>query len=101
MSTRFRSRSLHLRLGLYLIAALAIGLILACSSEPAPPPPTPATVPTVAPPATLPAPSVEQSTDRSMAPNFSLPSAGGNEVALSGLLEEHDAVVLVFYRGYF
>ena len=36
-----------------------------------------------------------------MAPNFSLPSAGGNDVSLSGLLEDHKAVVLVFYRGYF
>ena len=37
----------------------------------------------------------------SAAPDFSLASAGGNEVSLSGLLEDHRAVVLVFYRGYF
>ncbi len=92
-------------LALYLMAALAAVLMVACSSEPAPLPPTPTAVPTVAPTAapavTPPATPITQSTDRGMAPNFSLPSAGGNEVALSGLLEEHEAVVLVFYRGYF
>ena len=101
MSTRFKSRSLHLRLGLCLVVALAIGLAAACGSEPARAPPTPTAVPTVAPTAIPPSPSVEPSTDRGMAPNFSLPSAGGNEVALSSLLEDHEAVVLVFYRGYF
>ena len=90
-----------LSLGLYFIAALAVAVAVACGSEPAPPPPTPTAVSIAAPTATPPATSVEQSTDRGMAPNFSLPSAGGNEVALSGLLEDHKAVVLVFYRGYF
>lgn len=34
------------------------------------------------------------------APPFTLASAGGAEVSLSGLLEQHDNVVLVFYRGF-
>ena len=87
-------------LALCLIAALAVVLIVACGSEPAPPP-TPTAVPTVAPAAIPQGTPVEQSTDRGMAPNFSLPSAGGNDVALSNLLEDHKAVVMVFYRGYF
>ena len=87
---------------LCLIVAMVVVLIVGCGSEPAPPPPpTPTAVPTVAPTAPPQGSSVEQSTDRGMAPNFSLPSAGGNEVALSGLLEDHRSVVLVFYRGYF
>ena len=35
------------------------------------------------------------------APGFSLPAANGREVALTQLLQEHEAVVLVFYRGFF
>ncbi len=35
------------------------------------------------------------------APGFSLTSSQGQEVSLDNLLEEHDAVVMVFYRGYF
>jgi len=35
------------------------------------------------------------------APGFSLPAAHGREVALTQLLQEHEAVVLVFYRGFF
>ena len=35
------------------------------------------------------------------APHFSLISSAGGEVGLSGLLEEHETVVLVFYRGFF
>ena len=89
-----------LSLGLYLIAVLAVVMAVGCSSEPAPAPapaPTATTVALVAPTATPSAASAE----RSMAPNFSLPSAGGNDVSLSGLLEDHRAVVMVFYRGYF
>ena len=91
---------------LYLVATLTIVLAVACGSEPAPEPaPAPASTATaialVAPTATPAAPSAESSPERSMAPNFSLPSAGGNDVSLSGLLEDHRSVVLVFYRGYF
>ena len=35
------------------------------------------------------------------APPFALPSADGRQVSLASLLAEHDAVVLVFYRGFF
>ncbi len=35
------------------------------------------------------------------APQFTLTSASGAEVSLSGLLDQHDNVVLVFYRGFF
>ncbi|MBM3943376.1 MAG: hypothetical protein FJ316_10740 [SAR202 cluster bacterium] len=35
------------------------------------------------------------------APDFTLPSADGRQAALSQLLQEHRAVVLVFYRGLF
>ena len=90
--------------GLWLFALLAAALAVACGSEPAPDPaplPTPTAAPLVAPTATPAATSAESSRERSMAPNFSLPSAGGNDVSLSGLLEDHRAVVLVFYRGYF
>ena len=86
---------------LYLVAALTIVLVAACGSESAPPPPTPTAVPLAAPTATPQPPYAARTPERSMVPNFSLPSAGGNDVSLSGLLEEHRAVVLVFYRGYF
>ena len=92
------------RVGLWLLAFLAVALVVGCSSELAPEPapiPTSTSVPTVAPAATPTAPSAGRSSERSMAPNFSLPSAGGNDVSLSGLLDDHKAVVLVFYRGYF
>ncbi len=35
------------------------------------------------------------------APPFTLESASGAEVSLSGLLDQHEKVVLVFYRGFF
>ncbi len=35
------------------------------------------------------------------APAFSLPGADGQEVSLGQLLQEHEAVILVFYRGFF
>ena len=93
-----------LRVGLCLIAALAVAVAMGCNSEPAPesaPLPTPTTVALVAPTTTPTAPSAAGTSERTMAPNFSLPSAGGNDVSLAGLLEDHSAVVLVFYRGYF
>ena len=34
------------------------------------------------------------------APDFTLASAGGSQVALSGLLQRNRAVLLIFYRGY-
>ena len=90
--------------GLWLFAFLSVALVVSCSSEPAPEPapvPTATSVALVAPTATPVAPSAGRSSERSMAPNFSLPSAGGNDVSLSSLLDDHKAVVLVFYRGYF
>ena len=93
-----------LRVGLFLMAALAVALTVGCGSESVPEPapvPTPTAIPLAAPTATPSAPSADRSPERTMAPNFSLPSAGGNDVSLSGLLEDHKAVVLVFYRGYF
>ena len=101
------------------IVALAAVLVVGCGSEVAPeltPVPTRDVVikpiedvlsPTPAPAGAstgsgTPAPSrADSAASSSMAPNFSLASAGGNEVSLSGLLEDHRAVVLVFYRGYF
>ena len=97
MSAPLQNHNPILRVGLFFAAALAVVLIVGCGSEPAPAP-TPTAVPMVAPTAT---PSAGRSSERAMAPNFSLPSAGGSEVSLSGLLEDHKAVVLVFYRGYF
>ncbi len=35
------------------------------------------------------------------APDFSLVGAGGPPVALADVLDDHEAVVLVFYRGFF
>ncbi|MDA1189721.1 MAG: hypothetical protein O2854_08625 [Chloroflexi bacterium] len=41
------------------------------------------------------------SSDARLAPDFSLSDSSGNVVVLSELLETHDAVVVVFYRGFF
>ena len=75
------------------------------TSTPTPAPPTP--TPTLT-PALTPIPSTFSPGDRSngsraprMAPGFSLASAFGERVVLQDLLEEHEAVVLVFYRGFF
>lgn len=35
------------------------------------------------------------------APDFDLPSASGQHIRLYDVLKHHDAIVLVFYRGYF
>ena len=124
MSAPLQNHNPYMRVGLYLLAALAVALVAGCGSEPAPAPqpaPTPtagrdaviraiedvlsptavsAAAPTATP--SIPAPpSGAGPSARSMAPNFSLASADGDQVALSGLLEDHEAVVLVFYRGYF
>ena len=122
MSAPLQNHNPYMRVGLYLLAALAVALVAGCGSEPAPQPaptptagrdaviraienvPSPTAVSAAAPTATasVPAPpSGAGPSARSMAPNFSLASADGDQVALSGLLEDHEAVVLVFYRGYF
>ena len=124
MSAPLQNHNPYMRVGLYLLAALAVALVVGCGSEPAPAPqpaPTPTAgrdaviraiedvlsptaVSAAAPTATasVPAPpSGAGPSARSMAPKFSLASADGDQVALSGLLEDHEAVVLVFYRGYF
>ena len=42
-----------------------------------------------------------QRTNEEKAPSFELPEARGGMLSLSQLLEERDAVALVFYRGFF
>ena len=42
-----------------------------------------------------------QRTDEEKAPAFELPEARGGMVSLSQLLEGHDGLALVFYRGFF
>lgn len=39
--------------------------------------------------------------DTDRAPDFTATDGQGHEVTLSGLLDEHAGVVLVFYRGFF
>ena len=69
-----------------LLALLLPVLLFACNATgraaSAPPPPV-----APAPPAT--------------APDFELEAAGGSTVRLYDLIEANDAVVIVFYRGYF
>ena len=78
---------------------------------PAPAPAATAQVPTPAPAATTqaqtPTPAAVATappggTPESLrAPEFSLPSADGGTVSLSGLLNEREGAALVFYRGFF
>ena len=94
-------------LTLSLVLALVTLLTAACAQTDS----TPAPLPTVAPAPTIaPAPAAQPTTAvapavaaiaAQTAPPFSLESADGRQVALSGLLEQHEAVVLVFYRGFF
>ena len=78
------------------------------SPEPSPvPTPTAAAAPTPT-AATNPSPepspaseSNESGAGRLPAPDFTLPSASGGSVTLTGLLEDSKGVVLVFYRGFF
>ena len=35
------------------------------------------------------------------APEFELTSSRGQRVSLSGVLQQHDSVAIVFYRGFF
>ncbi len=122
MSASLQNQRSPLRVGLYIVSALAVALVVGCGSEPAPQPaptptagraaviraiedvPSPTAVSAAAPTATpsIPAPpSGAGPSARSMAPNFSVPSADGDQVSLAGLLEDHQAVVIVFYRGFF
>ena len=77
------------------------------TSPPATPTPVPSPTPTVAAPSPTPTlaptPSGQPDPPRvgSMAPGFSLTSALGDHVSLDELLEGRDAVVVVFYRGFF
>ncbi len=77
------------------------------TSPPATPTPVPSPTPTVpAPsptPTLAPTPSGQPDPPRvgSMAPGFALTSALGDRVTLDQLLEGRDAVVVVFYRGFF
>ena len=99
---------------LLLLAGLACALFLACGGEPAPRTQPDATSPAAAtparpqesaptstplPPTSTPAPTATAAAPR--APGFSLVSGEGSRVTLDNLLNEHDAVVLVFYRGFF
>ena len=95
---------------LLLLAGLACVLFLACGGEPQPDATSPAaatparpqeSAPTSTPlsPTSTPAPTATAAAPR--APGFSLVSGVGNRVTLDNLLNEHDAVVLVFYRGFF
>ena len=45
--------------------------------------------------------SKDSDADRLPAPDFTLPSASGGSVTLTGLLEDSKGAVLVFYRGFF
>ena len=62
-------------------------------------------MPTPAPPAPAQAPSPSEQSDQPQdlfkAPGFSLVSGMGARITLDELLEGHDAVVVVFYRGFF
>ena len=61
----------------------------------------PAPSPTVAPPPPSPTGTPAASDASPRAPGFSLLSGVGSRVTLDELLDEHEAVVLVFYRGFF
>ena len=103
MSAPLRNQNSLLRVGLYLVAALTAFMAMACGSESVSPP-TPTAAPTPASTATpsIPAPPAgDGPAARAIAPDFSLPSAQDDQVSLSALIGEHQAVVLVFYRGFF
>ena len=75
------------------------------SPEPSPvPTPTAAAAPAATNPSPEPSPaseSKESGAGSLPAPDFTLPSASGGSVTLTGLLEDSKGVVLVFYRGFF
>ena len=68
------------------------------SPTPTPPVPVPSPTPTLTP---TPSGQPDPPQVGSMAPGFSLTSALGDRVTLEELLEGRDAVVVVFYRGFF
>ena len=108
------------------LAAL-LAALSACGhdADPQPPPeePSPAALPqaasqtstpTLAPPTAVPSPPLsplpaafspgdrsDQAQGPFEAPGFSLATGFGERVTLADLLEDHEAVVLVFYRGFF
>ena len=108
------------------VTLAALFTVVGCGSEPEPsgdtarfpvptetvpaistPAPTYTPVPTptaAAQPSPEPSPasgSKDSDADRLPAPDFTLPSASGGSVTLTGLLEDSKGVVLVFYRGFF
>ncbi len=107
VSAPLQNQNSLLRVGVYFVAALTVFVVMACGSESVTPPtPTAAPASTSAPASTatpsIPAPPPGDSpAARAIAPDFSLSSARGDQVSLSGLIEEHQAVALVFYRGFF
>ncbi len=51
--------------------------------------------------ACAPSTSTDERPDVALAPDFTLPAAEGGEVSLSQSLTDHEAAVVVFYRGFF
>ena len=72
-------------------------------STPTPASDTPVSLPTPTAVAPVPSPSGTSASaeDGPKAPGFSLMSGLGNRVTLDELLEDHEAMVVVFYRGFF
>ena len=105
MSAPLQNQNPLRKAGLYLTAALILVMATGCGSESASVPtvePTRISAPIPTATAAVPTSSSgDRPAERAKAPNFSLPSAGGNQVALPGLLKDHQAVVLIFYRGFF
>ena len=108
--------TLMLRAGLLGSMLVLAAAVLGCGSEPAVRQPnfvsppavvnSPAPIPTSHAAAVSTAPSAtaqasNEEPQRSPAPMFELPSTQGGALSLTDLLEERDAAVLVFYRGFF
>ena len=73
----------------------------ASAPTPAPPAPTPSPALRPMPAAFSPGDRSDASQGRFEAPGFSLATGFGERVTLEGLLADHEAVALVFYRGFF
>lgn len=88
---------------LVLLAALMAALgAAACGSSPAAAPTPMPSTPTPLVVDAVPTPTVEVSASEGMlAPEFTLASDSGETVSLAGLLGGREAVVIVFYRGFF
>ena len=73
------------------------------ASAPTPAPPTPVPTPSLSPlPASFaPGDRSDASQGPYMAPEFSLKNGFGERVTLGSFFDEHEAVVLIFYRGFF